>query len=140
MGPNDLGDNALSRREEERISQALDAITASRALIEQTKGMLMFIYGIGADAAFDLLRKQSQQHNIKLPLLAERILKDLVELSTKNTLGRRLASDGLLLTVHLRSTRVAERQTDGHCNTDCAANPGVGCQAGRASPRHQLDS
>jgi hypothetical protein len=51
MGSNELGDNALSRSEEERISQAVDAITASRALIEQTKGMLMFVYGIDADAA-----------------------------------------------------------------------------------------
>jgi hypothetical protein len=52
------------------------AITASRALIEQTKGMLMFVYGIDADAAFDVLRKQSQQHNIKLRLIAEQVLKD----------------------------------------------------------------
>lgn len=42
MGPNEPGDNALSRRGEERISEAVDAITASRALIEQTKGILMF--------------------------------------------------------------------------------------------------
>jgi ANTAR domain len=118
MGPNEPGDNALGRCEEDRISQAVDAISASRALIEQTKGMLMFVYGIDADAAFDLLRKQSQQHNIKLRLLAEQTLKDLVELSTKNSLGRRLASDGLLLTAHQRITRVAERQTDGQSKTD----------------------
>jgi hypothetical protein len=37
MGPGKPGDNALSRREEERISEAVDAITMSRALIEQTK-------------------------------------------------------------------------------------------------------
>ena len=118
MGPNEPADNALSRREEDRISQVVDAITASRALIQQTKGMLMFVYGIDADAAFDLLRKQSQQHNIKLRLLAEEISKDLVELSTKNGPGRRLASDGLLLTAHQRTTHVAERQTDGQSKTD----------------------
>jgi hypothetical protein len=28
MGPNEPGDNALSRREEQRISEAVDAITA----------------------------------------------------------------------------------------------------------------
>jgi hypothetical protein len=37
------------------------------------------------------LRKQSQQHNIKLGLLAEQILKDLVELSTKSSLAGLLA-------------------------------------------------
>jgi hypothetical protein len=118
MGPNEPGDNALSRREEERISQALDAITANRALIEQTKGMLMFVYGIDADAAFDVLRKQSQQHNIKLRLIAEQIFKDLVELSTTDKLGHRLAFDGLLLTAHQRIAHVAARQTNGQSKTD----------------------
>jgi hypothetical protein len=118
MGPSEPGDNALGRREEERISQALDAITASRALIEQTKGMLMFVYGIDADAAFDVLRKQSQQHNIKLRLIAEQILKDLVELSTKSSLSRQLALDGLLLTAHQRIAHVAARQTNGQSKTD----------------------
>ena len=118
MGPNEPADNALSRREEERISEAVDAIAASRALIEQTKGMLMFVYGIDADAAFDLLRKQSQQHNIKLRLLAEQIVQDLVELSTKSSLAGRLAIDGLLLTAHQRITHVAAPQTDGQSKTD----------------------
>ena len=118
MGPSGPGDNALSRREEERISQALDAFTASRALIEQTKGMLMFVYGIDADTAFDVLRRQSQQHNIKLRLIAEQILKDLVELSTKSSLAGRVGVDGLLLTAHQRIVAVAARQTDGQSKTD----------------------
>jgi ANTAR domain len=118
MGPKEPGDNALDRREEERISQAVDAITARRALIEQTKGMLMFVYGIDADAAFDVLRKQSQQHNIKLRLIAEQIMKDLVELSTKGSLAGRLALDGLLVTAHQRIAHVAARQTDGQTQTD----------------------
>jgi ANTAR domain len=53
----------------------------SHALIEQAKGMLMFVYGIDADTPFDVLRRQSQQHNVKLRLIAEQTLKDLVELS-----------------------------------------------------------
>jgi DNA-binding LacI/PurR family transcriptional regulator len=106
------------RREEERISQAPDAITTSRALIEQTKGMLMFVYGIDADTPFSLLRKQSQQHNAKLRLIAEQILKDLAELSTKSRFAGRLAVDGLLLAAHQRIAHVAARQTDGQSKTD----------------------
>ena len=41
--------------------------------------MLMFMYGIDEDEAFDVLRRQSQDHNIKLRLIAEQILKDVVE-------------------------------------------------------------
>ena len=99
-------------------SQALDVITASHALIEQTKGMLMFVYGIDVDAAFDLLRRQSQQHDIKLRLLAEQIMNDLVELSTNSSLAGRLAFDGPLLTAHQRIAHVAARQTDGQSKTD----------------------
>ena len=48
------------------ITDAVGAITERRAVIEQTKGMLMFVYGIDADQAFAILRMQSQQHNIKI--------------------------------------------------------------------------
>jgi len=43
------------------ISQALIEITENRASIEQAKGVLIYIYGIGPDAAFDLLRWRSQE-------------------------------------------------------------------------------
>ena len=66
-----------------------------RALIEQTQGMLMFVYGIDADGAFQLLRWQSQQHNVKLRLIAEQISKDLVELSRADGQARRHAMDGV---------------------------------------------
>ena len=46
--------------DEQLITEALAAITARRAVIEQAKGMLMLVYGVDADAAFDVLRKQSQ--------------------------------------------------------------------------------
>jgi ANTAR domain len=36
-------------------------ITESRACIDQTKGMLMLIYGIDDDAAFNLLKWLSQE-------------------------------------------------------------------------------
>lgn len=85
--------------------------------IEQAKGMLMFVYGIDDDAAFDLLRTQSQTHNVKLRLIAEQVLKDLIELSRMNGPARRLAFDGLLTTAHHRIAHSAERQLDGESKT-----------------------
>lgn len=109
---------ALRRGDQQRITDAVEAIVESRALIEQTKGMLMFVYGIDADAAFEVLRWQSQQHNVKLRLIAEQILKDLLELSESKAPARRLAFDGLLITAHQRIAHVAARQMDGQSKTE----------------------
>jgi hypothetical protein len=89
-----------------------------RALIEQAKGILMFVYGIDADEAFDILRSRSQDDNIQLRLLAEQILKDMVELGKHNkSPARRVRFDGLMLTAHQRISKAAERQRDGQCKT-----------------------
>jgi hypothetical protein len=85
-----------------------------RAVIEQTKGMLMVIYGIDADAAFELLRWQSQQHNVKVGLLAERIATDLVDLfAVRRESPQGLDADHLLLTAHQRVAEIARGATDG---------------------------
>jgi hypothetical protein len=102
---------------EQEISDAISAIVERRAVIEQTKGMLMFLYGVDADEAFEMLRVQSQLHNVKLGLIAEQMMKDLVELAKSNRSARRLDSDGLLLTAHCRVADVAERQLDGQSRT-----------------------
>ncbi|WP_293241234.1 ANTAR domain-containing protein [Mycolicibacterium sp.] len=96
---------------------AVREIAEQRALIEQAKGMLMFIYGIDADAAFDLLRWQSQQHNVKLRLIAEQIAKDVAELARTTPLRDRITHDRLLLTAHQRIANVAARQRDGQSKT-----------------------
>jgi AmiR/NasT family two-component response regulator len=44
-------------------------------VIEQAKGMLMLAYGLGAVAAFDLLRWRSQETNVKLRRLARQIVR-----------------------------------------------------------------
>jgi GAF domain-containing protein len=46
----------------------------SRAPIEQAKGVLMARHGVDADAAFDLLRRQSQERNIRLHQVALQVL------------------------------------------------------------------
>jgi hypothetical protein len=117
MSLEDPIDDSLGPVEQQRITDAVRAIGERRALIEQTKGMLMFIYGIDADEAFEILRKQSQDHNIKLMFIAEQMLKDLVELGQRKGPARRLAFDGLMLTAHKRVTQVAARQLDGQSKT-----------------------
>jgi hypothetical protein len=110
-------DNRVGPDRQHQITDAVLEIAERRALVEQTKGMLMFIYGIDADTAFELLRKQSQDHNVKLRLIAEQILKDLVELSMEKAPAQRLASDGVLITAHQRIAAVAARQMDGQSKT-----------------------
>jgi hypothetical protein len=61
---------------EDAVTAKLAEISENRAVIEQTKGMLMLIYGINDTAAFNLLRWLSQEANVKLRLLAERISED----------------------------------------------------------------
>jgi AmiR/NasT family two-component response regulator len=47
----------------------------TRAVIEQAKGMIMARSpGMTADDAFDLLRTASQRENVKLRLIAQRIV------------------------------------------------------------------
>ena len=61
---------------ETSITEAVAEIAAHRAVIEQVKGILMVVYSIDADAAFDLLKWRSQETNVKLRTLAEQLLAD----------------------------------------------------------------
>ena len=49
----------------------MTSATGSRAVIEQAKGALMLTYGIGPDAAFNVLRRHSQHRNLRLAEVAE---------------------------------------------------------------------
>jgi hypothetical protein len=53
--------------------EQLADVVADRAIIEQARGMLMLIFDIDADQAFDLLRTQSQTANVKLRTLARHL-------------------------------------------------------------------
>jgi hypothetical protein len=64
--------------------------------------MLMLIYRINADSAFELLKWRSQETNTKLRALAEQIAKDFLGLSYDEVLPARAVYDRLLLTAHLR--------------------------------------
>ena len=77
-------------------------IAEARSGIEQAKGMLMLIYRINADSAFELLKWRSQETNTKLRVLAEQIAKDFLALPYDEVLPARAVYDRLLLTAHLR--------------------------------------
>lgn len=62
--------------QEDMVTARLAEIADNRAAIEQAKGMLMLIYGIDDEAAFNLLKWLSQEANLKLRLLAEQICAD----------------------------------------------------------------
>jgi hypothetical protein len=64
--------------------------------------MLMLIYRLDAEAAFELLRWRSQESNVKLRTLAERLLADYAALVYEESLPSRVTFDHLLLTAHQR--------------------------------------
>jgi PAS domain S-box-containing protein len=56
------------------ITDTLSRVSATRAEIEQAKGLIMAAYGINADRAFDILVWRSQQSNVKVRDVARRFL------------------------------------------------------------------
>ncbi|MBR7744321.1 GAF and ANTAR domain-containing protein [Phycicoccus sp. BSK3Z-2] len=54
-----------------RLAGQLEQAMASRAVIEQAKGVIMAMRGLSEHDAFEVLRKASQDRNVKLRLLAE---------------------------------------------------------------------
>lgn len=60
------------------ISSVLSQVSASRARIEQAKGVLMAAYGITEERAFDILVWRSQEGNLKLRDVAERFMTAVV--------------------------------------------------------------
>src|ERR1044071_5670110 len=56
------------------LDASLPELLESRATIEQAKGAVMLVYGIDANAAFELLLWRSQYTNTKVRALAEQIV------------------------------------------------------------------
>jgi PAS domain S-box-containing protein len=86
--------------QEDIVSAKLAEISENRASIEQAKGMLMLVYRISDNAAFDLLKWLSQEANVKLRLLAEQIAEDFSRNGV--ALNSQSEFDHLLLTAHRR--------------------------------------
>lgn len=92
----------LQREHDRRLGDAVAEITERRSVIDAVKGMLMLVYRIDAEKAFDLLRWRSQITNTKLRLLAQQLLDDFTGLVYDEVLPTRSTFDGLLLTAHER--------------------------------------
>ncbi|MEZ0357977.1 PAS and ANTAR domain-containing protein [Mycobacterium sp. SA01] len=90
------------RSAQEQVSNEVEDIAARRSPIDQAKGMLMMVYNISADAAFDLLRWRSQETNVKLRDLAQQVATDFQGVAHDGAMPERSVYDGLLMTAHLR--------------------------------------
>ncbi|MCB7135838.1 PAS and ANTAR domain-containing protein [Cellulosimicrobium marinum] len=65
---------AVVERSDERASEQIAAAAASRGVIEQAKGVLAAVYGMSTDDAFRLLRAVSNNRNLRLRDLADRVV------------------------------------------------------------------
>jgi PAS domain S-box-containing protein len=71
--------NQVNADMQAQVSEAVRAVSARRAVINQAMGMLMLRYGLTADSAFVLLAKLSQESNVKVRDLAERVVANAAE-------------------------------------------------------------
>jgi hypothetical protein len=77
---------------EQAVTDKLHFIVAHREIIDQAKGMLMMAYQIDAAAAFGILRWRSQELNVKLASIAERLVAELPALVNQACPGVRVPS------------------------------------------------
>src|ERR1700679_2091671 len=88
-------------------------VTAGPAVIEQAKGVLMYVYQVDADPAFDVLNWRSHETKVKLCALAEQLLADICTLGHDDgsrSYGSIFEFDRLLLTTHERIRAKAMRK------------------------------
>lgn len=85
---------------EERISDAVAEVERRRAVIEQAKGMLGLVYGLDDAAAFELLKWRSQDMNVKLRDIAERVVVGFRAVSMPD-LPPRSVYDEILMTLRV---------------------------------------
>ena len=93
---------SIAQARQQAVTEVVAEIAEARGVIEQAKGMLMLIYRLDEDAAFELLKWRSQETNTKLRLLAEQLAQDFLALDYTETLPSRVVFDRLLLTAHQR--------------------------------------
>ena len=63
-------------RIQQTVSDEISAIVAHREVIERAKGMLMLLYHLDVDAAFEVLKWRSQELNIRLHRVAAKLIAD----------------------------------------------------------------
>ncbi|WP_161600660.1 PAS and ANTAR domain-containing protein [Mycolicibacterium hodleri] len=91
---------SLKAELEQSVSAKLHMIVAHREIIDQAKGMLMMAYQISADSAFGILRWRSQELNVKLLWIAEKIVAEVPALmDTHANVHVRIPIDHYLMTL-----------------------------------------
>lgn len=61
----------------QRLAGQLEQAMASRAAIEQAKGVIMALRGVDEHDAFSVLRQLSQDRNIKVRVLADQVVRSV---------------------------------------------------------------
>ena len=75
------------------ITAAVADIATNRAVIDQAKVMLILVYGVDEDGAFEMLRRRSQSTNTKLRTLAAQLVADYRSLCNGEALPSRSVYD-----------------------------------------------
>ncbi|WP_280352698.1 PAS and ANTAR domain-containing protein [Nocardia abscessus] len=91
--------NAADGYRQEVLDDVLPQLVDARAVIEQAKGALMLAYGVSAEQAFQVLRWRSQETNVKLRTVAQRVVAELPNV-TGDEVKLRARLDHVLLTLH----------------------------------------
>jgi ANTAR domain/PAS fold len=86
---------------QEILDEALPDLFENRAAIEQAKGVMMAVYRISPEQAFQVLQWRSQETNVKLRTLAKLIIGELSSLAPLSA-AVQAQFDHLLLTIHER--------------------------------------
>lgn len=92
-------DEARYESRQEALDEALPDLFENRAAIEQAKGVMMAVYRISPDQAFQVLQWRSQQTNVKLRTLAKQLTREIGRLPPMSA-AVRSQFDHLLLTIH----------------------------------------
>ncbi|MEE2059291.1 PAS and ANTAR domain-containing protein [Rhodococcus artemisiae] len=92
---------AIERDIREGVDEAVSALTGARAVIEQAKGILIAVYAISAQHAFEILTWRSQESNVKVRALSEQLVAETTAGAGAQPVSRR-EFDHLLMTLHER--------------------------------------
>ena len=84
--------SSVAERASERASAEIRAAATTRGVIEQAKGVLAVVYDVEIDAAFELMRSASNDHNVAVRDLARAV----VDVAHRRDVDRRATLDRVL--------------------------------------------
>ena len=105
MSTEDEVDGAFDADDQRKITEAVHGIAQNRAVIEEAKGMLMAVYDVDDEKAFELLKWRSGTCNVKLRHLAPVVIQDVTAALHNIRADVRTEVDKLFLTAHERTSQ-----------------------------------